>query len=59
MITKLRGDHRWVLSGTPPTHDFGSVKTIAAFLDIHLGIDDEGEGKSEMVKKRIREQTGE
>ena len=57
MVTKLTGDRRWVLSGTPPIHDFGSVKTIAAHLNLHLGIDDSGEGKSAMIKKRIREQT--
>jgi hypothetical protein len=57
MVTKLTGDRRWVLSGTPPIHDFGSVKTIAAHLNIHLGIDDSSEGKSAMIKKRIREQT--
>ncbi|KAI6164579.1 hypothetical protein EDD17DRAFT_1561310 [Pisolithus thermaeus] len=57
MVTKLTADRRWVLSGTPPTHDFGSVKTIAAHLNIHLGIDDDGEGHSAMIKKRIREQT--
>ena len=49
---------RWVLSGTPPIHDFASLKTIAAFLDIHLGVDDDGEGQSEQIKKRRREQTG-
>lgn len=59
MVTKLTGDRRWVLSGTPPIHDFGSVKTIAAHLNIHLGIDDSGEGRSAMIKKRIREQTSE
>jgi hypothetical protein len=57
MITKLTGDRRWVLSGTPPIHDFGSVKTIAAHLNLHLGIDDDREGKSAVIKKRIREQT--
>jgi len=57
MVTNLTGDRRWVLSGTPPIHDFGSVKTIAAHLNLHLGIDDDGEGKSAMIKKRIREQT--
>ncbi|KAI6041310.1 hypothetical protein EDC04DRAFT_2867311 [Pisolithus marmoratus] len=57
MVTKLTADRRWVLSGTPPIHDFGSVKTIAAHLNIHLGIDDDGEGQSAMIKKRIREQT--
>lgn len=57
MVTKLTADRRWVLSGTPPIHDFASVKTIAAHLNIHLGIDDGGEGRSAVVKKRIREQT--
>ncbi|KAL4062601.1 hypothetical protein J3A83DRAFT_4381778 [Scleroderma citrinum] len=57
MVTRLTADRRWVLSGTPPIHDFGSVKTIAAHLNIHLGIDDDGEGQSAMIKKRIREQT--
>ncbi|KAF9530466.1 hypothetical protein CPB83DRAFT_810873 [Crepidotus variabilis] len=57
LITKLSADRQWVLSGTPPIHDFGAVKTIAAFLNVHLGIHDEGEGRSAEVKKRTREQT--
>lgn len=59
LITSLQATCRWVLSGTPPVHDFPSLKTIAVFLDIHLGIDDDGEGQSAQVKKRRREQTGE
>jgi hypothetical protein len=43
----------------PPIHDFGALKTISAYLDIHLGIDDEAEGRSAQVRKRTREQTGE
>lgn len=58
MVSKLTATRRWVLSGTPPIHDFASLKTIAAFLDIHLGVDDDGEGQSEQIKKRRREQTG-
>ena len=42
----------------PPIHDFGALKTISAYLDIHLGIDDEAEGRSAQVRKRTREQTG-
>lgn len=42
-ITELQGTHRWVLSGTPPIHDFASLKTIAVFLGLHLGVDDEDE----------------
>lgn len=48
--------HRF--STQPPIHDFGAVKTIAEYIDVHLGIDDEAEGKSAQVKKRTREQTG-
>ncbi len=54
MVSKLTATRRWVLSGTPPIHDFASLKTIAAFLDIHLGVDDDGEGQSEQIKKRRR-----
>ncbi|KAJ3514723.1 hypothetical protein NLJ89_g2214 [Agrocybe chaxingu] len=57
LVTHLTSDRQWVLSGTPPIHDFAALKTIAAFLDIHLGVDDDGEGQSAEVKKRLREKT--
>ena len=57
LVTSLTADRQWVLSGTPPIHDFAALKTIAAFLNIHLGVDDDGEGQSAEVKKRRREQT--
>ncbi|KAF9045664.1 hypothetical protein BDZ89DRAFT_1058637 [Hymenopellis radicata] len=57
LITRLSSSRRWVLSGTPPIHDFAALKTIAAFLNIHLGVDDDGEGHSAEVKRRRREQT--
>jgi hypothetical protein len=59
LITKVTADRLWVLSGTPPIHDFAALKTISAFLDLHLGVDDDGEGQSAEVKKRRRDQTGE
>jgi len=58
LVTRITADRHWVLSGTPPIHDFAAVKTIAAHLNLHLGIDDDNEGKSVEVKKRCREQTG-
>jgi hypothetical protein len=58
LVTRLTADRKWVLSGTPPIHDFAALKTISAFLDVHLGVDDDGEGQSAQVKKRRREQTG-
>lgn len=58
LVTRIAAERHWVLSGTPPIHDFGALKTIAAFLNLHLGIDDDAEGQSAEVKKRRREQTG-
>ncbi len=58
LVTNITAERQWVLSGTPPIHDFAALKTIAAFLNLHLGVDDDGEGQSVEVKKRRREQTG-
>ncbi|KAF8338028.1 uncharacterized protein EI90DRAFT_3279585 [Cantharellus anzutake] len=62
LITSLKSDHRWILSGTPPTREFATVKTIANFMGVHLGIDDdfwEGQTKESLreAKKRQKEQT--
>ncbi|KAG5647866.1 hypothetical protein DXG03_007790 [Asterophora parasitica] len=57
LVTKIGAERNWVLSGTPPIHDFGALKTIAAFLNLHLGVDDDAEGQSAEIKKRRREQT--
>ncbi|KAG8999653.1 hypothetical protein FRB94_003868 [Tulasnella sp. JGI-2019a] len=40
LIPSLLASCRWVLSGTPPIGDFASVKTIAVFLGLQLGIED-------------------
>jgi hypothetical protein len=40
-VTKLQSNFKWVLSGTPPLEDFADVKTIATFLGIHVGVDDD------------------
>eukprot|EP01117_Protostelium_nocturnum_P017438 TRINITY_DN709_c0_g2_i2.p1 TRINITY_DN709_c0_g2~~TRINITY_DN709_c0_g2_i2.p1 ORF type:complete len:1106 (+),score=377.01 TRINITY_DN709_c0_g2_i2:337-3318(+) len=58
MASKLTADRHWVLSGTPPIHDFAALKTISAFLDLHLGIDDALEMKNVSdSKKRFKELT--
>ncbi|VDC03465.1 unnamed protein product [Peniophora sp. CBMAI 1063] len=54
MISRLTGERIWVLSGTSPTKDFPALKTIARFLGVHLGIDDDGESKA-VLKKRMNE----
>ncbi|KAI9034633.1 hypothetical protein DFJ74DRAFT_25365 [Hyaloraphidium curvatum] len=43
-MTGIKASSRWILSGTPPVEDFGSIKGIAAFLGIHLGVDDDKQG---------------
>lgn len=58
MIQHMSAEKRWILSGTPPLADFSSVKSIAAFLGVHLGIDDDGEGTADTMRKRKRDQTG-
>ena len=57
IVTQLSANCRWVMSGTPPTGDFASVKGIATFLGIHLGVDDDAEGTTEEVKSRIQDKT--
>jgi len=56
MVTNLSANHRWVLSGTPPIHDFAAVRSIAAHLGIHLGVDDIGESLHN--RKKLMQQTG-
>ncbi|RPA73956.1 hypothetical protein BJ508DRAFT_333534 [Ascobolus immersus RN42] len=41
-IQTITATNKWILSGTPPLEDFADVQTIASFLGVHLGIDDEG-----------------
>lgn len=41
LITSIQSSNRWVLSGTPRLGDFSDVKTIAQFLGVDLGIDDD------------------
>jgi hypothetical protein len=43
-ISSMASTYRWVLSGTPPLSDFADVKSMAVFLGIHLGIDDDSLG---------------
>ena len=57
--TSLRACSRWVLSGTPPLDDFADIKTIAGFLGISLGVDDDTSGilKGINVKAIRKERT--
>ncbi|KAJ3149706.1 hypothetical protein HDU86_006883 [Geranomyces michiganensis] len=50
-VINTRASKRWILSGTPDYQDFQSVKKIAAYLGIHLGIDDQALRSKGQMKK--------
>lgn len=50
-IRELKSDSTWILSGTPPTADFADVKGIAAFLKVHLGVDDDEDSTKQSVRR--------
>ena len=58
-LLKLRARSKWVLSGTPPLNDFADVNTIAPFLGVHLGIDDDDLQSQNARLKMIRNQRSE
>lgn len=40
-VNSIKSSYRWVLSGTPRLADFQDVKTLAAFIGVYLGVDDD------------------
>jgi hypothetical protein len=56
-ILQLSSCYKWVLSGTPPVNDFPAIRSIAAFMGVHLGIEDDAEGSAAAQKSRAKEQT--
>lgn len=51
-LLSLEARSKWIISGTPPLNDFADVNTIAPFLGIHLGIDDDDDDQSQ--NKRLK-----
>lgn len=56
-LLRLSSSYKWVLSGTPPVGDFSAIRSIATFMGIHLGVEDDGEGTAQAQKARAKEQT--
>nr|XP_018266781.1 DNA repair protein Rad8 [Kwoniella dejecticola CBS 10117]OBR88939.1 DNA repair protein Rad8 [Kwoniella dejecticola CBS 10117] len=56
-LLRLSSCYKWVLSGTPPVSDFPAIRSIAAFMGIHLGMPDDAEGNAQAQKARAKEQT--
>lgn len=44
-LLSLKSRFKWILSGTPPLNNFADVNTIAPFLGVHLGVDDDEAGR--------------
>ncbi|KAI9675585.1 MAG: hypothetical protein M1817_000951 [Caeruleum heppii] len=59
LTISLAANSRWTLSGTPPLGDFADVKTIASFLGVNLGVDDEAVGatKAQNIRSIQKDRT--
>lgn len=40
-LLKLAARSKWILSGTPALREFADIKTMAGYLGVHLGVDDD------------------
>ncbi|KAJ9242829.1 hypothetical protein DTO271D3_569 [Paecilomyces variotii] len=49
-LLTLKARSKWVLSGTPPLNGFSDVKSIAQFLGLGLGIDEEDPANSQHAR---------
>lgn len=58
VLTNLRANARWCLSGTTPIEKFYDVKSVASFLGIHLGVNEApptlSEGKQMTTSERMQ-----
>lgn len=46
---------KWILSGTPALQEFADIKTMAGYLGVHLGIDDDSDAPTSNQRlKKIR-----
>ncbi|OQU97743.1 hypothetical protein CLAIMM_03630 [Cladophialophora immunda] len=53
-LLQLDASARWLLSGTPPIHDYDNVNTMAKLLGTRIAAYDEKEGKFEFGRDRSR-----
>ncbi|RAK96334.1 putative SNF2 family helicase [Aspergillus ibericus CBS 121593] len=57
-LLALQARSKWVLSGTPPLNDFADVNTIAPFLGVHLGVDeDDVQSQNKRLKILCKQQS--
>ncbi|KAJ5921180.1 C-5 cytosine methyltransferase [Penicillium verhagenii] len=58
-MQELSARSKWILSGTPAIRDFADIKSIARYLGLHLGVDDDMDvpSNNERLKLTKRNQT--
>ncbi|GLA20261.1 hypothetical protein AnigIFM62618_008833 [Aspergillus niger] len=57
-LLSLKARSKWVLSGTPPLNSFADVNSIAPFLNVHLGVDeDDPRLQNRHVKLRLKQRS--
>lgn len=53
-LVSLKARSKWILSGTPVLDEFADIKSIARYLGLHLGVDDDGDCDKPTQNKRLR-----
>ncbi|KAJ9490088.1 hypothetical protein VN97_g3187 [Penicillium thymicola] len=53
-LLSLQARSKWILSGTPGLDEFADIKSIARYLGVHLGVDDDGDCDKPSQNLRLR-----
>jgi hypothetical protein len=53
-LLSVQARSKWILSGTPALDEFADIKSIARYLGLDLGIDDDGDSDRMSQNKRLR-----
>lgn len=53
-LISLQARSKWILSGTPGLDEFADIKSIARYLGLHLGVDDDGDCDKPSQNLRLR-----
>ncbi|KAG0153373.1 hypothetical protein PDIDSM_5226 [Penicillium digitatum] len=53
-LLSLQARSKWILSGTPALAEFADIKSIARYLGLELGVDDDGDCDKPTQNSRLR-----
>ncbi|CAI7622919.1 unnamed protein product [Penicillium glandicola] len=53
-LLSLQARSKWILSGTPALDEFADIKSIARYLGLHLGVDDDGDCDRPTQNSRLK-----